>query len=69
MKNKRISLHTILTTVFIILKLTNNLDWNWLLILSPTIFIIVLWMLMTLFLDLVRQINEKGLLNTILRFL
>jgi hypothetical protein len=70
MKNKLgISLPTLLTLVFTTLKLTNNIDWSWWFVLSPTIFTVGLWVLMTLALDLMESIQKKGLINTIKGFL
>jgi hypothetical protein len=35
MKNNSINISTVLLILFIILKLTNNIDWHWLWVLSP----------------------------------
>jgi hypothetical protein len=70
MKNKiGISLPTLLTLVFVVLKLTGNIDWNWWFVFSPSIFTIGLWVLITLSLDLLESIQKKGLINTLKGFL
>lgn len=37
-----IKISTILTLIFVILKLTNNIDWDWINVLSPSIIAIIL---------------------------
>ena len=70
MKNKTgISLPTLLTLVFVVLKLTGNIDWNWWFVFSPSIFIVVWWIFMTLSIALMELILEKGLINTLKGFL
>jgi len=39
------SVLTILTLIFIVLKLTDVIDWSWWLVLTPTIIYVVLWTL------------------------
>lgn len=42
-KTSGIGVLGILQIVFLVLKLTNNIDWNWLWVLSPILFPIVLF--------------------------
>jgi hypothetical protein len=35
---------TILTLIFIVLKLTNYIDWSWWFVVSPSVLFVVLWL-------------------------
>jgi hypothetical protein len=39
-KSARVTIFEIMTLMFIYLKLTNQIDWNWVQVLSPILFII-----------------------------
>ena len=50
---------TLLTVLFIGLKLTAYIDWSWWLVLSPLILRVVLWVLAVLFLAYTEQGTKK----------
>lgn len=53
-----LSFTTILTIIFVVLKLTGNIDWSWWLVLSPMIISVLLIIVLILVLYVLRKIKK-----------
>lgn len=51
-----VGIATLLTVLFVGLKLTNYIDWSWFWVISPMIFQIVIWLLLLLFILILKLI-------------
>ncbi len=50
----------VLTVIFVVLKLTNLIDWSWLVVLSPGIFGILFGLMLGLILEKLKAIAAKS---------
>lgn len=50
---------SVLTTVFIVLKLTNVIDWSWIWVLSPAWISVVLTIILLVILEVIEIISNK----------
>lgn len=54
-----LSFTTILTIIFVVLKLTENINWSWWLVLSPMIISVLLILVLILVLYILRKIENR----------
>lgn len=57
--SKGIGTLSLLTIVFIILKLTDYIDWSWFWVLSPTLIPIIVGILLTSLIFIIAMINSR----------